>query len=117
MALREGKTRTDKYSKSPKGKKGGDFSKFNKKINPKARPMGKQAPKKVETNENTTINMANSGPMRLNKYIAHAGVCSRREADKLIGTGVITVNNTLVTELGFKVMPGDRVHMDGQLWV
>ena len=116
MAIREGKSRTNKYSKSPKGK-GGDFSKYKKTVSPKARPMGKQAPKKVETEDNTTINMANSGPMRLNKYIAHAGVCSRREADKLISTGVITVNSTLVTELGYKVMPGDKVHMDGQLLV
>jgi 23S rRNA pseudouridine2605 synthase len=53
--------------------------------------------------------------MRLNKFIAHAGVCSRREADKLIGTGVITINGDIVTELGYKVKRGDKVHMDGQL--
>ena len=117
MALREGKSRTDKYSKSPKGKKGGDFSKFKKKVSPKARPMAKSAPKKAIKEEETTIDMPLDGTMRLNKYIAHAGVCSRREADKLIGTGVITVNNKIVTELGYKVQAGDKVHMDGQLLV
>ena len=117
MAIREGKTRTDKYSKSPKGKKGGDFSKFKKKVNPKARPMGKSAPKKTVKEEETTINMPTDGTMRLNKYIAHAGVCSRREADKLISSGVITINSKIVTELGFKVQAGDKVHMDGQLLV
>ena len=49
------------------------------------------------------------GPVRLNKYIANAGVCSRREADTLIAAGAITVNGKVVTEMGFKVMPTDEV--------
>lgn len=44
-------------------------------------------------------------PVRLNRYIAQAGVCSRREADKLIAAGEIKVNGEIVTELGTKVMP------------
>lgn len=48
-------------------------------------------------------------PVRLNKYIANAGVCSRREADTLIAAGAISVNGTVVTELGFKVKPTDEV--------
>lgn len=47
--------------------------------------------------------------VRLNKYIANAGVCSRREADKLIEAGAVTVNGKIVTELGTKVKPGDKV--------
>ncbi len=47
--------------------------------------------------------------IRLNKYIANAGVCSRREADVLISNGAIKVNGKIVTELGTKVMPGDVV--------
>lgn len=47
--------------------------------------------------------------VRLNKYIANAGVCSRREADVLITSGAIKVNGKIVTELGSKVMPGDTV--------
>ena len=52
---------------------------------------------------------------RLNKYIAHAGICSRREADMHIGLGVVKVNNKIVTELGYQVQEGDVVHFDGKL--
>ena len=51
---------------------------------------------------------------RLNKYIAHAGICSRREADMHIGLGVVKVNNQVVTELGYQVQEGDVVHFDGK---
>ncbi|AYQ33695.1 pseudouridine synthase [Runella sp. SP2] len=47
--------------------------------------------------------------IRLNKYIANAGLCSRREADGLIETGQITVNGKVINELGHKVNPGDIV--------
>lgn len=49
------------------------------------------------------------GPIRLNKYISNAGICSRREADTLIEAGAIKVNGQIVTELGTKVMPTDEV--------
>ncbi|MBO4504439.1 MAG: rRNA pseudouridine synthase [Bacteroidales bacterium] len=49
------------------------------------------------------------GPIRLNKYIANAGICSRRDADVLIASGAITVNGEVVTEMGHKVMPTDEV--------
>ena len=52
--------------------------------------------------------------MRLNKYLAHSGVASRRDADDLIKAGVVTVNGVIVTEMGAKVMPGDRVVYGGQ---
>ena len=48
-------------------------------------------------------------PIRLNKFLANAGVCSRREADEFIQAGVVTVNGTVVTELGTKVMRTDEV--------
>jgi 23S rRNA pseudouridine2605 synthase len=53
-------------------------------------------------------------PIRLNKYLANAGVCSRREADEFIQAGVVTVNGQVVTELGTKVMRTDvvRFHDD-----
>jgi len=53
-----------------------------------------------------------SGETRLNKYIANSGVCSRREADVLISTGVVKVNGEVVTTMGFKVKPGDKVTVD-----
>lgn len=49
-------------------------------------------------------------PIRLNKYLANAGVCSRRDADKYIEAGVVTVNGEVVTELGTKVLRSDVVH-------
>ncbi|MFP4692004.1 MAG: pseudouridine synthase, partial [Bacteroidales bacterium] len=51
---------------------------------------------------------------RLNKYIANAGVCSRREADVLISSGAIKVNGEVVTALGTKIKPGDVVHYGDQ---
>ncbi len=52
--------------------------------------------------------------IRLNKYIASTGVCSRREADEFITAGLVTVNGKLVTELGVKVGPGDVVKYNGE---
>lgn len=57
---------------------------------------------------------ADDGSIRLNKYLANAGICSRREADRLIETGVVEINGKVVTELGTKVMPGDTVHYGGE---
>ena len=54
------------------------------------------------------------GLVRLNKYVAASGVCSRREADNLITAGVISVNGKTITELGTKVKPGDDVRYNGQ---
>ncbi|MBO6222229.1 MAG: pseudouridine synthase [Bacteroidales bacterium] len=53
--------------------------------------------------------------IRLNRFIANSGVCSRREADEYIVQGIITVNGQVVTELGTKVFRTDQVRMDGQL--
>ena len=49
------------------------------------------------------------GEMRLNRYLAQSGLCSRREADDYITAGLVTVNGVVVTELGTKVMPSDEV--------
>lgn len=52
--------------------------------------------------------------VRLNKYIANAGICSRREADTFITTGLITINGKIITELGTRVMPGDEVKFNDE---
>lgn len=52
--------------------------------------------------------------IRLNKYIASTGVCSRRQADEFITAGLVTINGKLVTELGVKVSPGDVVKYNGE---
>lgn len=53
--------------------------------------------------------------VRLNKYIANAGVCSRRKADKLIRAGKVTINDNLITEMGHRVYRGDVVKLDGEV--
>ena len=52
--------------------------------------------------------------IRLNKYIANSGICSRREADELITQGLVEVNGKVVTEMGYQVQKTDRVVFDGQ---
>ena len=55
------------------------------------------------------------GAIRLNKYIANSGICSRREADDLITAGAVTVNGEIVTELGTKVMPTDEIRYEDKI--
>lgn len=67
--------------------------------------------KRIEYNEN---NIDPTQPVRLNKFLANAGVCSRREADDFIEAGVVTVNGQVVTELGTKIMRTDEVRFHDQ---
>lgn len=53
--------------------------------------------------------------IRLNKYIANAGICSRRKADEHIANGDVKVNDVVVLEMGHKVQPLDRVHFKDKL--
>ena len=55
------------------------------------------------------------GAIRLNRFIANSGICSRREADDLITAGVVAVNGKIVTELGTKVNPEDEVRFNGEI--
>lgn len=64
----------------------------------------KSAPKKA----------SNPDEIRLNKYIANSGMCSRREADENISIGLVTVNGKVITEMGYKVKLGDEVKFDGR---
>lgn len=57
---------------------------------------------------------AATGEIRLNKYLADCGVCSRREADDLIKAGCVTVNGEIITTMGYKVQTGDKVMYGGQ---
>jgi 23S rRNA pseudouridine2604 synthase len=54
------------------------------------------------------------GAVRINKYLSQAGFCSRREADKLLDQGRVTINGKYI-EMGTKVNPGDQVFVDGNL--
>lgn len=59
-------------------------------------------------------NYAPNEKIRINKYIAHCGFCSRRDADDYVAAGKVEVNGELVTEHGTKVKPSDEVVVDGQ---
>ncbi|WP_028909659.1 pseudouridine synthase [Prevotella sp. AGR2160] len=67
--------------------------------------------KRIEYKEE---NVDPNEPIRLNKFLANAGVCSRREADEFIQSGVVTVNGNVVTELGTKVLRSDEVKFHDQ---
>ncbi|WNH13499.1 pseudouridine synthase [Thalassobellus suaedae] len=56
---------------------------------------------------------SNPNEIRLNKYIANSGMCSRREADEHIAIGLVTVNGKVITEMGYKVKLEDEVRYDG----
>ncbi len=85
----------------------------------KKKPYEKKAyvRKTYSTNKPTVSKPAREeedGKIRLNKYIANAGICSRREADDLITSGVVQVNGKVATEMGFRVSPTDIIKYGGQ---
>lgn len=55
-----------------------------------------------------------TGLMPLNKFIAHAGICARREAAEMVKKGLVKVNNELITEPGHKVSPKDEIKVNGK---
>jgi len=67
-------------------------------------PVKKKAQPKVSSNPDE---------IRLNKYIANSGICSRRDADMHISIGGVTVNGKIITEMGYKVRLDDEVRFDG----
>ncbi len=75
------------------------------------KPAPPQYSDKIQSNQGKK---EDDGLIRLNRYIANSGVCSRRDADKLIAAGEITVNGKVVTEMGFKVKPEDKVIYKGK---
>lgn len=96
-------------TRSKKGKS------FDKKSGP---PRGKGGPQKFDNRFKKKKGdplPSFSEEVRLNKFLSNAGICSRREADVLIKTGVVEVNGKMITEMGFKVKPGDEVRYDGAL--
>ena len=74
-------------------------------------PQRPQRPKQIKYQEVLADPME---PIRLNKFLSNAGVCSRREADEYIQKGVVTVNGEVVTELGTKITRQDKVMFGGK---
>ena len=92
-----------------KSKKEGSKSGFNKGDNKKSefkKPFAKRISKKP-------IKSDKPG-MRLNQFIAHSGISSRREADNLIKAGLVQVNGKIIVEMGFRVMPTDTVKFNNE---
>ena len=75
-------------------------------------PSAKYSAKKRAAFRDATLDP--NAPVRLNKYLANAGICSRREADSYIEAGLITVNGVVVTELGTKVVSTDDVRFNSE---
>ncbi len=69
--------------------------------------------KKVQEDQARAEEKVPADGIRLNKYIANSGICSRREADQLIADGKVKVNRKVITEMGYKVMPKDTVYYEG----
>jgi 23S rRNA pseudouridine2605 synthase len=69
--------------------------------------------KPSSTTKETSPKKSNPNEIRLNKYVANSGMCSRREADVHIATGLVTVNGKVITEMGYKVKLDDEVRYDG----
>ena len=85
-----------------------NFEVFKKKSNPKAEKQNdvrKEKKMKAQAEKEVVRDMLGDSPIRLNRFIALAGVCSRREADELIKNGEIKVNGKVVKEMGLKVDP------------
>ncbi len=70
--------------------------------------------KRSKTDKANTKPTSSSDEIRLNKYIANSGICSRREADENIAIGLVTVNGKVITEMGYKVKRNDEVRFDGR---
>jgi 23S rRNA pseudouridine2605 synthase len=73
----------------------------------------KRAPRPAKSVQNNVAKPLKSDDIRLNKYISNSGACSRRDADIYIQSGNVKVNNVVITEMGYKVKPGDVVNFDG----
>jgi 23S rRNA pseudouridine2605 synthase len=106
-------------------REGGDFDKprksyddkksFDKPYEPRLSKTQRVVEKSKKAGPSKTSDQkgVSDDAVRLNRYVANAGICSRREADVLIATGVVTVNGKIVTEMGYKVNPTDVVTYGG----
>lgn len=109
-------TRKDDGEKKPYAKRGekkeyGEKKPYEPKLSKSEKTVAKSkkaGPKKTSDQPNVS-----EDAIRLNRYVANAGICSRREADVLIATGVVSVNGKIITEMGYKVNPGDVVTYGG----
>ncbi len=104
-----------KREDSGKASKSFERRDFDKPYEPKLSKTERVVEKSKKAGPSKTSDQKGVGDdaVRLNRYVANAGICSRREADVLIATGVVTVNGKIVTEMGYKVNPTDVVTYGG----
>jgi len=93
------KTEKPSFSGTKKFQQKKSSNKFRRKQSAKAKPQAEQ----------------DVNGIRLNKYIANAGICSRREADVYISAGNAKVNDKIITQMGYKVQPNDVVKFDNSI--
>lgn len=89
----------------------------NRNANSKTKNFAKgNAPFKKQTQPEKQYSKKPSNPdeIRLNKYVSNSGMCSRREADENIAIGLVSVNGTVITKMGYKVKLTDEVKFDGR---
>ena len=103
-----GQQRQGGYGGGYGNNRGGGYRQHSADYDPNAKYSMK---KRIEYKE---MNIDPDAPVRLNKFLANAGVCSRREADQYIQAGVVSVNGTVVTELGTKVKRTDEIKFHDQ---
>ncbi|MFN7703987.1 MAG: pseudouridine synthase, partial [Chryseotalea sp.] len=116
---------TENKSGNFRGKKPfarGEKSDFSEKRNPRKKFADYDRPKsftekRIKESKQYTydaVPKAEPSDIRLNRYIANSGICSRRDADEKIKMGLVSVNGTTITEMGYKVKPGDVVKYEGK---
>ena len=113
----ESKPREDKFDRSEKpADKKGFFSKLSRGGKSFDRRHDPDFGKSVKDFSNQKEEAKDIAPekIRLNRYISNSGVCSRREADELIKMGLVSVNGTVITEMGYKVDRKDVVKYEGR---
>ena len=103
------KGKSEGFKKSEGFNKGGrkPFGKSEGGYKGKSKPAGERSYPKYNPNKVT-------GEIRLNRFVAQSGLCSRREADDFIAAGLVSVNGVIVTELGTKVWPTDVVKFNDE---
>lgn len=117
LGMNTNKGKNEKRPSTSKSK-----SPFNKNQQSKDKSSGKSpfkkdkpgVPFKKKEKKGDPMPNVNATDIRLNKFLSNAGICSRREADVLIQTGVVSVNGEIILELGYKVKPDDKVQYDGE---
>jgi 23S rRNA pseudouridine2605 synthase len=107
VSERRNDDRPERSSSSEEKSGASNYSKPYKKRAYEKKSFDKNAPSKQNK-------PSDDGTIRLNKYISNAGICSRREADELIESGVVQVNGKIITEMGYKVKPTDVIKYGGQ---